>query len=424
MSLSPGAGAQDRGWWWWERRRGAVLDALLAALAALECASGGWQLVAERLQLGTGLGVLAAVIGALGGASLLLRRRWPALPVLVSVLLVPGLFGIVLLVVGLYTLTETWAWPQGRRRVVALGTVVFLETLGMVLFTLVTSKPQPGQQLPATWVFVLVSVLVTIGLTVAPVATGLYIGARRRLVDSLKDRAHGLEAELDLLAERARERARRARLEERTRIAREMHDVVAHRVSLMVVHAGALERIVARDPDKAAQSAKLMAETGRQALDELREILGVLRMNEDAAAEGPSGLVDLPRLVDQSKAAGMQVTLTVSGERLPYRGEAEQTAFRVVQEGLTNAHKHAGGARVSVLLAYLPNGVRVAVVNESPGGRADQVRLPSGGNGLVGMAERVQALGGSFQAGPERDGGFRVEALLPSRLVDRSDRLR
>lgn len=94
----------------------------------------------------------------------------------------------------------------------------------------------------------------------------------------------------------------------------------------------------------------------------------------------------------------------------------------MVQEGLTNAHKHAGGAQVSVLLAYVPNGVRVAVVNESPVG-GEQVRLPSGGNGLVGMEERVRALGGSFRAGPEQDGGFRVEALLPSRLAERADRL-
>ncbi|WP_329567003.1 sensor histidine kinase [Kitasatospora sp. NBC_01266] len=422
MSLSPGEGAQDRGFWWWERRRSALLDALLALLAALECAVGGYGVVRDRLHLGTGFAVAAAVIGALGGASLLVRRRWPAVPVLVSMILVPGLFGIVLLVVSLYTLTTTWTWAQGRRRVVALSVVIFVETLGMVLFALLTGKPQPGEQLPATWVFALLSVLVAVGLTVPPVVTGLYIGARRRLVESLKDRAHGLEAELDLLAERASERARRARLEERTRIAREMHDVVAHRVSLMVVHAGALERIVARDPQKAAQSAKLMADTGRQALDELREILGVLRMNEEAAAESVYGLGDLERLVDQSKAAGMRVTLTVSGARQRYRGDAEQTAYRVVQEGLTNAHKHAGGAQVSVLLAYVPNGVRVAVVNENPSG-GEQVRLPSGGNGLVGMEERVRALGGSFRAGPERDGGFRVEALLPSRLVERADRL-
>ncbi|WP_035846770.1 sensor histidine kinase [Kitasatospora azatica] len=421
MSLSPGEGAQGRGLWWWDRRRSAALDMMLAALAAFECAVGGYSLAEGRLHLGGALPTLAAVVGAVGGASLLVRRRWPAVPVLVSMLLMPGLFGILLLEVALYTLASTWAWPLRRGRVVALSAVVFLETTAMMLFLFLTIEPRPGEQLPPTWVFVLVAVLVSVGLTVPPVVTGLYLGAKRRLVESLKDRAHGLEAELDLLAERARERARRARLEERTRIAREMHDVVAHRVSLMVVHAGALERIVARDPDRAAQSAKLMAETGRQALNELREILGVLRMNEEAA-EAVNGLAELPRLVDQSKAAGMRVSFTVSGDRQPYTGDAEQTAYRVVQEGLTNAHKHAGGARVSVLLAFVPNGVRVAVVNDCPGG-GEQVRLPSGGNGLVGMEERVRALGGSFAAGPEQDGGFRVEALLPSRLALRDDRL-
>lgn len=94
-----------------------------------------------------------------------------------------------------------------------------------------------------------------------------------------------------------------------------------------------------------------------------------------------------------------------------------------MQEGLTNAHKHAGGAQVSVLLAYAPNGVRVSVVNACPGGERAAAALPSGGNGLVGMRERVVALGGTFSAGPERDGGFRVEAVLPSRLAVREDRL-
>ncbi|MFE0464634.1 sensor histidine kinase [Kitasatospora sp. NPDC058965] len=424
MSLSPGEGAQGRGLWWWDRRRSVALDVSLAALAALECAAGGWSLATGSFHLGGAAAVAAAVIGALGGASLLVRRRWPAVPVLVSILLMPGLFGIVLLEVALFTLASTWHWPMRRGRVVALSAVVFVETTAMMLLIFLTGTPRPGEQVPATWVFALVAVLVAVGLTVPPVITGLYLGAKRRLVESLTDRALGLEAELDLLAERASERARRARLEERTRIAREMHDVVAHRVSLMVVHAGALERIVARDPDKAAQSAKLMAETGRQALNELREILGVLRMNEDAAP-GPAGngLAELARLVDQSRAAGMRVTLTVSGDRQPYRDEAEQTAYRVVQEGLTNAHKHAGGAAVVVLLAYLPNGVRVAVANDCPDG-GEQVGLPSGGNGLVGMEERVRALGGSFTAGPQAGGGFRVEALLPSRLVLRADRLR
>ncbi|MFD5563241.1 sensor histidine kinase [Kitasatospora griseola] len=407
------------GLWWWARRRSAALDVALALAAATECAAGAYGLVRVRLDLGLVAAVVAVVLGALAGLSLLVRRRWPVLPVVVALVFVPGFFGVVLLVVSLYTLAATWEWPSRRARVIVLSTVAAAETFGMVLLAMFAPNPSPPQEpLPPGWVLVIVSAFVAVGMAVAPVVTGLYMGARRRLVVSLRDRAEGLETELTLLAEQARERAWRARVEERTLIAREMHDVVAHRVSLMVVHAAAVERIIPKDPAKARQSANLIGEVGRQALDELREILGVLRMTEaqDQVEAPVGGLGELPELVEQSRAAGMAVSLTVSGEHLVYVAEAEQTAFRVVQEGLTNAHKYAGGARVAVLLAYVPNGVRVSVTNDCPGGAAVPVALPSGGNGLVGMRERVLALGGMFHAGPEDDGGFRVEAVLPSRL--------
>ncbi|MER8182958.1 histidine kinase [Kitasatospora sp. NPDC094015] len=445
MSKSPDGGGPAHSLWWWERRRSALLDVVLAVLAALECAFGAYGVVQDRFHLGVWVAVAAAVPGALAGATLLVRRRWPAVPVLVALVFVPGLFGILLLVVSLYTLAATWEWPSRRRRVVALSALALVETFGMVLFAInAPEQGDAGTPLPPTWVFVVMAALVAVGLTVPPVVSGLYVGARRRLVESLQDRALGLEAELGLLAEQAAERARRARLEERTRIAREMHDVVAHRVSLMVVHAAAMERTIPRDPERAQQSARLMGEVGRQALDELRGILGVLRMAEPPAEPagvpgqpgpeqggpeqgGPAaraeGLAGLPRLVEQSRAAGMLVELTVSGDSCPYSGQAERTAYRLVQEGLTNAHKHAAGARVAVVLAYLPNGVRVAVANARADGGPDTVALPSGGNGLVGMRERVVALGGSFRAGPAEDGGFRVEAVLPSRLAVRVDRL-
>lgn len=415
MSKTPEGGGSTHALLWWGRRRSALLDVLLAALAGVECAFGAWGIVQDRLHLGIGVAAAAAVLGALAGATLVVRRRWPAVPVLVALVLVPALFGVVLMVVSLYTLTATWEWPSRRRRVVALSAFALVETFGMALLAIFTpgGHPQTAAPAPPTWIFVTLAALGATGLTVPPVVSGLYVGARRRLVESLKDRAQGLETELGLLADQARERASRARLEERTRIAREMHDVVAHRVSLIVVHAAALERIVDKDPDKARQSAKLMGEVGRQALNELREILGVLRMDTGEPADA---LTELSGLLEQSRAAGMKVTLTVSGDRRPYTTEAEQTAYRVVQEGLTNAHKHAAGAQVAVLLTYRPNGVRVAVVNDCPEG-ADRVALPSGGNGLLGMRERVLALGGTFRAGAEEDGGFRVEAVLPSRLA-------
>ncbi|MFE6872330.1 sensor histidine kinase [Kitasatospora sp. NPDC057692] len=422
MSKSPGERTRDRSsFLWWPRRRSALLDAGLAALAALECAGSSISSIGSRIHLSAAAEIGIGAFAAMAGATLVVRRRWPAVPVVVALLVMPAVPSMVLLLVALYTLAETWEWPSRRRRVVALSALAYAETAWVILMSM-SNPGEPVVEQPPFWGQLVLSLLVAAGATAAPVVTGLYVGARRRLIESLKDRAHGLETELDLLAEQARERARRARLEERTRIAREMHDVVAHRVSLMVVHAGALERIVAKDPERAAQSAKLMGEVGRQALNELREILGVLRMSEESTSE-PDSLAGLPRLVDQSRAAGMAVTLTVSGSRQEFVGEAEQTAYRVVQEGLTNAHKHAGGAQVSVLLAYAPNGVRVSVVNACPGGERAAAALPSGGNGLVGMRERVVALGGTFSAGPERDGGFRVEAVLPSRLAVRQDRL-
>src|SRR5581483_4862798 len=155
-----------------------------------------------------------------------------------------------------------------------------------------------------------------------------------RLMESLRERAEGLETELVLLAEQAQERARRAQVEERARIAREMHDVVAHRVSLMVVHAGALERVVHKDQERAAESARLLGDIGRQALDELRQILGVLRTvptpgteeTEESRGLAPR-LADVARVVDESRAAGLPVRLTMGGARRALSAEAEQTAY-------------------------------------------------------------------------------------------------
>jgi signal transduction histidine kinase len=261
----------------------------------------------------------------------------------------------------------------------------------------------------------------------------MYVGARRRLVESLRERADGLERELSLLAEKASERAERARMEERTRIAREMHDVVAHRVSLMVVHAAALEAVALKDPQKAAVNAGMLGDMGRQALNELRQMLGVLRTppvsapvsvsvpvaapllapGDDGDGDGPC-LEELEVLVEESRAVGMSVDFTVEGAQRPIAALVQTTVYRVVQEALTNVHKHAPGAKAQVRLAYREDEVAVLVLNGPPDGGSD-VRLPSGGNGLLGMRERVTALGGGFAAGATGEGGFRVSALVPAR---------
>jgi signal transduction histidine kinase len=251
-----------------------------------------------------------------------------------------------------------------------------------------------------------IAVAVAVVVVGVPVLLGLWVGARRALVESLRDRAERLQERQHLEAERAR-------AQERARIAREMHDVVAHRVSLMVLHAGALE--VARDDPEVAQQAGLIRQTGREALDELRHVLGVLREHGDAPMLDPQPtLADLDGLVQRSREAGMEVAVVVSSERRALPATVERTAYRLVQEALTNAHKHAAGAATEVRLGYAPARLEVAVRNaRPPDGRAAVPALPGGGHGLLGLRERVELLGGTLQAGPRLDGGFELRASMP-----------
>lgn len=418
-------GAGRDGPWWWERPRGAVLDVGLGAVSAVECAVEGVPFAHEA-----GLPVPVGVLfGLLVGSTLVLRRRWPIAVVLVGIAVSPAAMGFLLGVVGLYTLASC----EVPRRITATLTSMALVATFVVMYVRTI-----GDQGASRSLVIVLSVFVAVALTVPPVLLGLYIGARRRLMESLQERADSLERELSLLADRAEERAEWARTEERTRIAREMHDVVAHRVSLMVVHAAALEAVAAKDPERAVKNAALVGDMGRQALTELREMLGVLRAVESpkpaaaaaaasAAAsvtaapvaalvgsfeDGPS-LGELEVLVGQSRAAGMVVELDIRGAGAGYPPEVEQTAYRVVQEALTNCHKHAPGARVVVRLAHREGEVAMQVENGPCGADVVQPGLPSGGNGLVGMRERVLGLGGVFVSGPTDEGGFRVSAVLP-----------
>lgn len=408
------AGAGWDGPLWWERRRSAVLDVGLGGVSAVECAVEGVGFAREA-GIPVGLGVL---FGVAVGATLVLRRRWPIAVVLIGIAVSPAAMGFLLGVVGLYTL----ATSEVPRRIIATLASMSLAATFAVMYL----RTRGDVEADATLVIVL-SVFVAVALTVPPVLLGLYVGARRRLMESLQERADSLERELSLLADRAEERAEWARTEERTRIAREMHDVVAHRVSLMVVHAAALQAIALKDPAKAVKNAALVGDMGRQALTELREMLGVLRAEapKPVAVTAPVALVgsfedgptlaELEALVGQSRAAGMAVVLDVRGEyAAAYAAEVEQTAYRVVQEALTNCHKHAPGARVVVRLAHREGEVAMQVENGPCDGKAAEPGLPSGGNGLVGMRERVLGLGGVFVSGPTDAGGFKVSAVLPS----------
>jgi signal transduction histidine kinase len=247
---------------------------------------------------------------------------------------------------------------------------------------------------------------VTVLVVGVPVLLGLWVGIRRALVAHLRDEAERLQREHRLQAERATAR-------ERARIAREMHDVVAHRVGLMVLHAGALE-VSLTDP-AAAQQAGLIRETGREALDELRHVLGVLRDRADGPPLDPQPtLADLDRLAQQSRDAGVEVSVVVEGERRRLPATVERTAYRVVQEALTNVHKHAADAAAEVGVRYGREWLEVTVRNAAPAGPRPELAPAGGGHGLLGLRERVALLGGAFRAGPRLDGGFEVCASLPA----------
>jgi signal transduction histidine kinase len=266
-----------------------------------------------------------------------------------------------------------------------------------------------ARMLVVSEVSALFAVVVTVLVVGVPVLLGLWIGIRRALIAHLRDEAERLEREQLLDAERAK-------AQERARIAREMHDVVAHRVGLMVLHAGALEVSLA-DP-AAAQQAALVRQTGREALQELRDILGILREGEDRALLDPQPtLADLDRLVQQSRDTGMAVSVAVDGTRRQLPATVERTAYRLVQEALTNVHRHAANAATEVGVRYGREELEVAVRNARPAdGPHPGLALASGGHGLVGLRERVTLLGGTFQAGPRLDGGFEVRASIPCQV--------
>jgi signal transduction histidine kinase len=248
-------------------------------------------------------------------------------------------------------------------------------------------------------------------ITAVVVGWGLFVRVQRELVLSLRERATRLEAEQRLRVEQAREA-------ERLRIAREMHDVLAHRVSLLSLHAGALEFHRDASAEEVAEAAAVIRASAHAALEELREVIGVLREGAPEAAPEPPQptLAEVPALVEDSRVAGMRVrtSIDVPGDTaLP--AALGRAAYRIVQEGLTNAHKHAPGAAVDVTIAARA-GTEVAVEvvsRRAVGVVATGPAIPGAGTGLVGLAERVALAGGRLEHGPDGAGDFVLRATLP-----------
>jgi signal transduction histidine kinase len=225
-----------------------------------------------------------------------------------------------------------------------------------------------------------------------------------------------LEVRTEQAERRRRESSRQAVADERARIARELHDVVAHSMSVMVVQAGAARRVLRTRPEVSEESLRSIESTGRQALDEMRRLLGVLRSDEVTGTE--AGLLPQPTLDDvddlviQCQEAGLPVQLAVKGERRPLPAGVELSAFRVVQEALTNSLKHAGRARAQVVIRWHDHALEISVADDGRGASAG-LSGDGGGHGLVGMEERTELYGGQLRAGPRPGGGFEVRASFP-----------
>ncbi|SBT42030.1 sensor histidine kinase [Micromonospora auratinigra] len=381
----------------WARRRPLAADAALAV--ALVLMDAAFQLLTPRelrtAQLWSTLGwsVLCA-------APVVARRvaPWPAVGAAVASLAVlvplghsPATQGLAFVV-----LTYTMAAYRPARPAAAAALLIWLPVVVANLLV-----PPAGAVEIGPAYLVLNNVLIA----AVAYAVGRAVRARRQSTRMLRERARIAEATQRSLAEQAV-------ADERRRIARELHDVVAHQVSVMGVLATGARRVLRRDPDAADEAMATVEETGRATLRELRRLLDVLRTDAEPAAElAPQpGLTGVEALVEQVREAGLAVTLRVDGGPAPVQEGVALAVYRVVQEALTNALKHAGPATALVRLTWTADALAVEVTDtgRGPAPAADRV-----GHGLVGMRERVALYGGVLRTGPRPGGGFRVYARIP-----------
>ena len=237
-----------------------------------------------------------------------------------------------------------------------------------------------------------------------PFFAGLAVREREEQIRRLAEESAALRYEQT-------EKERRAVAEERTRIARELHDIASHSISVVTIQAQAVRRRLRPDQQREIAELRGIEATARQAMGEMRRLLGVLRADGDRAELAPQpGLDQLPRLLEDARATGLSVTVTCDGEARALAPGIDLTAYRIVQESLTNVRKHAGGAPACVHIAYLPDRLDIRVCDSGRAGGA-----PNGtGHGLVGMRERVTLYGGKLTAGPHPEGGYEVYASLPT----------
>jgi signal transduction histidine kinase len=365
-----------------------VLDGVLALVVVAPTLA----ISSHGIERGATMAHTAAVVSAsiLSTLPLLVRRRWP-IEALVAILIVAvSVPSAAVLsppaVVAVYTIASRRTW-----RIAAMSALFAALALDLhrVLW---------GYSLP------LFGVIAGIALSGAAFALGLYRATRVEYFEQVRERAARLERERELLDQQAA-------AQERLRIARELHDVVAHNVSLMVIQSQAMEA-TADDTAAVRRGAQTIAELGREAMSEMHRTLELMRADSADQERTPQpALHDLGPLLERAHAAGVHVDLSISGARRPLPAGVELSAYRIVQEALTNVIKHSGSSHASIELRYGDDGLELEILDDGTG--AGHLGMPRSGHGLVGMRERVTLFGGSLQAGPADGRGYRVFATLP-----------
>ena len=376
---------------WWERLRGVnptVVDGLLAAtIFAITLFAATLGEVAKGRRDPDGLAFVLILVACM---SLMFRRRWvlPVLWIVCASVVAYVVFGYPdNLVIPLLVVSYTAASIEPHDRVL---TLVAPPALAAGIASEVASQVSAGTG------FNVVEVVVGLTLSVGiPIAVGRAVyNRRRRLREDRERMAHDAVAE------------------ERARIARELHDIVAHAMSVMVVQAGAARTVVERDPAQAVQALRRIEETGRTGMAEMRRLIGVLKADDDAGGLMPQpGLGQLDRLVDTVRGAGLPVETVIEGSPRPLPPGVDLTAYRIVQEGLTNVLKHAGGAHARATVRYDTDSIGIEVADDGRGAVGDPT--DGAGHGLIGMRERVAVFDGTLETGARAGGGFVLRARIP-----------